>query len=187
MGPSPQKHRNRPSRTEARSAERHDSGQAQGTFPQTQGGQAAPRQDVGQPLEKGPGHTAPPAPHSTRTAKEPPGLAGCPHGCSCMEMLFTLPITQCLLINTGSQPAREEGTKAGERRGKGHCSSCCRYPCSSWDGTVWVQRWERPREVGLPLQSQGETKGDVPRGCVRNPSTRRDWREESQGELLVSS
>lgn len=35
MGPSPQKHRNRPSRTEARSAERQDSGQAQGTFPQT--------------------------------------------------------------------------------------------------------------------------------------------------------
>lgn len=40
---------------------------------------------------------------------------------------------------------------------------------------------------GLPLQSQGETKGDVLRCCAKNPSKMREWKEKSQGKLLISS
>lgn len=40
---------------------------------------------------------------------------------------------------------------------------------------------------GLPLQSRGETKGDVLGCCERNLSKMRDWKEESQGELLIST
>lgn len=40
---------------------------------------------------------------------------------------------------------------------------------------------------GLPLQSQRKTKGDVLRCYARNPRKMRDWKEESQGEHLISS
>lgn len=63
---------------------------------------------------RGPSHTATAGHDGTLTVKEQPGLAVCPHVCSCTEMLFTLPVTQCLLINTGNQSGGE-GTTGEER------------------------------------------------------------------------
>lgn len=114
---------------------------------------------------RGPWHTAPAGHDGTLTAKEPPGLAVCPHVCSGMEMLFTLPVTQCLLINTGNQPGGE-GTKGGERQGKGHCSSCCHYPYSSWDGTIWVQSWEQLAWEACLSSPKGRPK-EVSPGAVQ--------------------
>lgn len=99
--------RTRPSRTAAGSAERWKSGQAPGTSPQTRGGQAPPDQATAPAPGKGAlahsthcppwltdSHTGPGGPRSRSGGwrhRDPW------HACPGVELLFTLPVAQCVL------------------------------------------------------------------------------------------
>lgn len=107
---------------------------------------------------RGPWHRAPAAPRHTDSqgadTPTPPALMVCPHVCCCMEMLFTLPITQCLLINTGNQPGGEEGTKGGTGEARqGPLFLLLPLPLLQLGWDYLGTEVGAPQEVSLPLQS----------------------------------